>query len=360
MSRTAAILILILFSASMAQAKNRPDLAPAIGSRGLLDCSQAAVITCGEAVTGSNVGMPSNVESYSCSGWQESFGETVYELVLTGPAHSVVLATLADMSCDLDIFLLGSCNEGDCLAHGDEAAYAPDLPPGVYYIVVDGYGGECSFTLRVECIPLSRPCCPLASYGYDFDFGSSDHGFWTLDCGGEPTWSWGPNEWTGTPGCDGEAITNLLCTSPNGDYPDNAGQAAVIGPVAVTEQTSCLELCHAYHIEEDYDGGVVKVSYDQGGSWETVAPSRAYDHPTDEDTTCIPLEYAFADEFQSAWLRDCFDLSSYEGLEIWIGFFFGSDDIFSYPGWFIQRVRLGRSETGVAPSSWGGIKAIYR
>ena len=177
MSRTAAILILILFSASMAQAKNRPDLAPAIGSRGLLDCSQAAVITCGEEVTGSNVGMPSNVESYSCSGWQESFGETVYELVLTGPAHSVVLATLADMSCDLDIFLLGSCNEGDCLAHGDEAAYAPDLPPGVYYIVVDGYGGECSFTLRVECIPLSRPCCPLASYGYDFDFGSSDHAF---------------------------------------------------------------------------------------------------------------------------------------------------------------------------------------
>ena len=69
---------------------------------------------------------------------------------------------------------------------------------------------------------------------------------------------------------------------------------------------------------------------------------------------------AFADEFQSAWLRDCFDLSSYEGLEIWIGFFFGSDDIFAYPGWFIQRVRLGRSETGVAPSSWGGIKAIYR
>ncbi len=128
---------------------------PVMTSRGALDCSSAIVLNCGDVVTGDNTGMPNNVETYSCTGWTESGGEVVYTFTLDGDYH--VTGTLSDMSADLDIWLLGSCDEADCLAYGN-TSFQADLGAGTYYISVDGYNGaESSFTLTLDCQEILPP-----------------------------------------------------------------------------------------------------------------------------------------------------------------------------------------------------------
>jgi hypothetical protein len=310
---------------------------------------------------GSNVGAPTNVELYSCSGWSETGGEVVYELVLPGPTDYIIHATVDPGGCDLDIFLLASCDEGDCLDYGDTSLTFGPVPPGTYYIVVDGYdGAECPFTLTVACDEYVDPCCPLLDTCVSFDFNDSDHGFWTLPCGGAPVWDWVSVPTGSRQTCDGQSAVNLLGTGPlDEDYPPESGEIAVLGPVQITEDCWCMELCHIYFIEIEWDGGNVKVSDDQGASWDLVRPARGYDNTAGPYAMCVAEEPTFAAE-PSPWVIDCFDLTGYTGSEILIGFFFGSDDTVQGPGWFIRWVKIGTGETAVESTSWGVIKALYR
>ena len=89
---------------------------PSDVTRGLLDCANAIPIACGEQVSGDNTGMPNNVDTYSCVGWEESGGEVVYELVLDPPNRHIIEADISPEGCDLDVFILASCDESDCIA----------------------------------------------------------------------------------------------------------------------------------------------------------------------------------------------------------------------------------------------------
>jgi hypothetical protein len=316
---------------------------------------------CNDLVVGSNVGEPSNVSYYSCVGWLESGGEVVYELVLPGPGEKILFVSLDTQGCDLDLFLLGSCDENDCITHGDVGLVAAPLSAGTYYLVVDGYEGDaCPFTLTVTCGDLDEPCCPLLDDCVFYDFNDSDHGFWTVPCGGEPVWDWLPVPQGGRQTCDALSAQNLLGTgSLIDDYPNNAGEMAVIGPVMITEDCWCMEICHITYIEFEWDGGNVKVSDDQGATWDLVHPTRGYDWVATPWTTCVTGEPVFCEE-ASPWLLDCFNLSAYVGSEILIGFFFGSDESYTYPGWFIRWVKIGSGENPVEATSWGMIKMLYR
>ena len=125
-----------------------------------------------------------------------------------------------------------------------------------------------------------------------------------------------------------------------------------------------MELCHYYNIEDSYDGGNVKVSTDGGSSWDLLVSASFYD-AQDEflslDAACIRGELAYSYDYNPLEFRtDCFDLSSYAGEDVLVGFFFGSDASDAEPGWYIGSVRFGRSSTPVEHSSWGAIKALYR
>jgi hypothetical protein len=191
-----------------------------------------------------------------------------------------------------------------------------------------------------------------------YDFSSSDGGFYTVDCGGASVWEWGQ-----MPGpiqdCDGGSVEYALATVVSGQYPANAGEAAVIGPVAVTSDCSCLEICHTYDFEPGVDGGNVKVSADGGASWDLVSPARAYDFAADAGTACLPQESVFS-ESASPIYRDCFDLSDYIGSDVLIGFFFGSNASQHEFGWYVLWAKLGTDKSPVEPTSWGTIKALYR
>ncbi len=336
-------------------------------TRGLLDCTNAVTITCPATVDGNNTGAPNDVEQYSCTLWVESGGELVYALTLENTCYQVT-ATLSNMTADFDVFILGSCDEADCLTYGDSSATTSCLVPGTYYIVVDGYNGATgTFTLDVTCAVCdcpTPPCCPTPYDCYVLDFNIEPYGYVTEPCeGGGPAWEHGALATPGVPpvACDDVPVTNVLGTVLGGDYVE-CGERLIVGPFLITDNCYCLELCHYYDTEAGYDGGNVKVST-AGGAWQVVAPQRGYDDVgSSYGSPCIAGQEIFTGhQFQTAWLRDCFDLTDYIGMEIMVALDFGADSSVFYPGWYIKWIKIGGSE--VSPSedrTWGSIKSKYR
>ncbi|MCD4690723.1 immune inhibitor A [bacterium] len=364
---TALVLLLVLGALSPLTAgehKTRVEI-PGFFSRGLLDCTGAESYTCSETIYGTNVGGAMDVVDYGCDCWEEDGPEVVYEIVIGGTDPVHLMAALVDADVDIDLYLLASCDEGDCLACGDYVLQSGAIDPGIYYLVADGYNlfDEGSFTIELTCTPVEESCCPSLSDCVVFDFGAGHNGVSMEICeSGSPTWEWGPASGIPTESCDGGAIGTVLATTLGGNYPDEAGDAAVIGPMTVTETCSCLELCHWYEIEELYDGANVKISTDGGLTWAIVAPQEGYDGWTGQDPYCVESEPVFNEEHIPAptFFRHCFNLGAYVGEEILVGLFFGSDSSYTMRGWYIDKIILGTGDVPVESSSWGVIKALYR
>ncbi len=333
-------------------------------TRQLLDCSNAISIGCNDVVTGSNVGLPNNVSYYSCTSWNEDGGEAVYALEIVGGCYEVT-ATISGMSADLDVFILGSCDEADCLAYGNTTAISSCLEPGVYYIVVDGYyGAEDAFTLTVDCVECDCPtqaCCPSPYTCYEIDYNLDPYGFITEPCDGDPCpWEWGTPLDIPMVACDDVPVTNVLGTVLAGNY-TNCGSRAIAGVFEITDDCWCLELCHYYDTEARYDGGNVKISTDGGSTWQVITPARGYDDVCLAYAPCVAGQPVFTGhQFNTAWLRDCFDLSDYIGQEVIVAFDFGGDSSVFYPGWYIKWVKIGGDQgSPTKDSSWGSIKSRY-
>jgi hypothetical protein len=357
---TIAIAAILVFATLAVAVEKKEHADPTEWTRGLLDCTNAVPVVCGGVYDGDNANAPNNVEQYSCTTWTESGGEIVYTLDLGGTFS--VTATLSNMTADFDVFMLGSCEEADCLTYGDSNC-TYEFGPGTLYIVVDGYyGATGTFTLTIDCVEIEQPCCPTPYHCYVVDYNDVDE-FYTLPCGGAPVWQWGPDPVPPEVACDDIPVTNLLGTIIGGDYPVSAGEIAVAGPfsISVAEHCYCMELCHWYDIETSYDGGNVKVSADGGATWTLVHPQAGYPGATYSYCPCVPGEPAYTGHPPFAFIRDCFDLSDFDGMEILVGFFFGSDSSVTYPGWYIKWVKIGGEEfSPVEDSSWGSIKGLYR
>jgi len=356
-------MLVLVMAVGVASAK-KDWTQPETMSRGNLDCTMATVIQCGDLITGDTTNAPNNVEAYSCTGWPETGNELVYELTLDD--CYIVTVALLNMSADFDAFLLGSCDEDDCLTYGDTGFTSECLLPGTYYIVVDGYNGAIgTFEMEIMCEQCdcpTPPCCPSLYTCYDVDFNVTDV-FTTQECLGGPAWDWGVPVGIPMVACDDVPVTNILGTQVGGDYIES-GEAAVIGPFEITDYCWCLELCHYYDTETSYDGGYVAISVDGGVTWTQIAPARGYDTVgSSYGAPCIAgLEIFSGHQYNTAFLRDCFNLTQYIGQTVHVGFFFGADSSIFYPGWYIKWVKIGSDEPSspVEESSWGTIKAMYR
>jgi hypothetical protein len=137
---------------------DKPYEQRAVTAQGALDCSNAQLLQCPGAVSGNTIDLPNNVTTYGCVGWNESGGEQVWLFVLSEPR--VVTLTLATpMGCDLDVFMLSACDPAACVK-SNNFTITGLIPPGSYYIVVDGFNGAaCAYTLTTACDPVTIGWC---------------------------------------------------------------------------------------------------------------------------------------------------------------------------------------------------------
>ncbi len=117
-----------------------------------LDCNNAVPLTCGVTYNGSSSNAPNAITSYGCNSWTETGPERVHTIT---PSHSGQLsAHLSNYTGDLDVYILGSCDPGDCLGtvYSDSAVVTNAVAGQTYYIVVDADDGSGSaYDLIVNC-----------------------------------------------------------------------------------------------------------------------------------------------------------------------------------------------------------------
>jgi len=333
--------------------------------RGDLDCSGAIPIAVGETIWTNNFDSPKNVPGYPvCIDWDEPGGEVVFELTIDEPCSDIGISLWYRPDFfDLDWFLLGSCDEDDCIEYDDYGWYVDCLDPGTYYIVVDDYeDDQCVFVLSVYRNASTTECSPLTSTCHIWDFNVSDGEFEHEECGVPlVAWEWGAAP-PGIPetACGDIEVNNILCTGLSGEYPSDGGDAVWVGPVTLDAECNCLEICHFYNTEEYYDGGMVGVTTDDAETWSLLTPARGYDYIGEWDNSCIGPFPCFTGDDATEFRTDSFDLTPWIGETVSIGFFFGSDGSTEDLGWYVLWAAIGTSESPVENTSWGAIKALYR
>ena len=119
-------------------------------------CIPARVVSCGDTDTWNNGGTGSwnLVDTYSCTGWNESGPEVTY--LFQPSADAQVTVDLANMSGDLDVFVVSEAGSGcagtNCAAFGNTSATFSAQAGDSWYVVVDGFNGAVSdFDLSVTC-----------------------------------------------------------------------------------------------------------------------------------------------------------------------------------------------------------------
>jgi hypothetical protein len=366
-----ALVVLATVAVAVADEKDKPEGIAGEFTRGLLNCDNAIPVQCGSVVQGTNAGITSLVLNYYGCAWNEGGGEVVYTLTVPGPNVWTITATLSSYTQDPDVFILSACDEATNMTActGNVTATVNAQPAGTYYIVVDQYGTApttpSTWTITITCSEMLPPCCPFPLVCNFIDFNLNDGGYTTILCGGGvTTWQWGVPTGTGIPmtACDNVPVTNVLATNLAGNYPVNAGEIAMVGPFTVTDECYCLELCHHFDSEASFDGGNVQVSLDGGATWTRIVPAAGYWGTANTSPMCIPSQPVFTGHtYSTVWRRECFDVRSYIGHQIWVGFHFGSDSSVVYRGWAIKWLKLGGYPISpVEEKSWGSIKSLYR
>ncbi len=126
-------------------------------------CETGFDVSCGFSENWStlNIGSTDEIDSYSCSAFNESGREYAYRFT---PAVNTIMniALTPEAGVDLDLFVLSDdgnqlCESGDCDIYADSSVEATFPGGGEYWIVVDGYNGaEGSYSIDFAC----KDCAP--------------------------------------------------------------------------------------------------------------------------------------------------------------------------------------------------------
>ena len=152
-------------------------------------CTAATILGCGDSDSWTNVGGPSNMDFYLCSGWDESGPERAY--AFSRPDSGRVVARLSEMTADLDLFLLeGACAAYACTDFGGREIDFVASANTTYNLSVDGYLGATSpYTIKTACPAQTPTCVP------DFAIGCGDLDAYTNFGGTTGINSWVCSTW---------------------------------------------------------------------------------------------------------------------------------------------------------------------
>jgi cysteine-rich repeat protein len=121
-------------------------------------CSAAWSLSCGEEDrwSTSNFGATDVLDSYSCTFWDESGPEYIYEFIAPYTGQVTVALSELDAGVDLDMLVLdesgGVCASDNCIGVGTLAVTFSAVQSDTYYLVVDGYqGAEGNYTIHLSC-----------------------------------------------------------------------------------------------------------------------------------------------------------------------------------------------------------------
>ena len=116
-----------------------------------IDVSRAMPAHCRGVFTGNTAGKANNAHQYGDCPWSETGPEDVYVLIKT--VMSDLTVSLEDPTgVDHDVFLLYEAYPSALLKAGEAGLVYPNLAPGTYYIVVDGFNGSMGpYQLTVNC-----------------------------------------------------------------------------------------------------------------------------------------------------------------------------------------------------------------
>ncbi len=123
-------------------------------------------------------------------------------------------------------------------------------------------------------------------------------------------WEWGAP--TSGPGV-AYSGSNVWATVLGGNYPNGSNfTLETTIPVGIVNTAYMLDFWHWYDIEASYDGGNVKVSTDNGATWQLITPLTGYPGLAN---TSNPLngEPIFCGHDQMFWELVEFDLSAFVG-----------------------------------------------
>ena len=191
-----------------------------------------------------------------------------------------------------------------------------------YYYVInaeDTSGNTSDYSNEVTITVLETTIL----FGADFE--NNDGGFTKgVIAGTANDWEWGvpksgPNE-----AFSGE---KLWATNLDGDYTANNDSYIESPPIEIpADKNAILTFTHWYDFEGTaafaWDYGEVHISRDDGASWENITPRS---------------EGRFGGREQQ-WITEEIPLSQYSGDTIRIRFYFHSDYIIYYSGWYIDDV----------------------
>ncbi|MCK4349648.1 MAG: immune inhibitor A, partial [Candidatus Krumholzibacteria bacterium] len=268
---------------------------------------------------------------------------------LEGPYH--IYAEMYDNFGIESAYLMCSKNGGMFhrvkMIQGEDGRYHGEiLGPSVVGDVYEYhlYAMDKSYHGNVTQVPESGEFSFEIVEFFLWDFELDDGGF--VESGN--IWEWG--EPTSGPGGANSGV-KLWGTNLDGSYPNNADATLDMPPITLSASKpyALLTFWHWYYIETNYDGGNVKVSADDGETWEVVTPLGGYDGTAKSGNAGIPGEPCFTGYNDDFWQMELFDLSAYAGSQVIIRFHFGSDGSMYRDGWYVDDVMVRSSDTDDIP-----------
>jgi subtilisin family serine protease len=180
---------------------------------------------------------------------------------------------------------------------------------------------------------------------YAWDFEADDGGF--TPTGSE--WEWG--EPVGDPDSAHSGL-NVWGTDLDANYEASSEATLDLPEVGVPSSGThaVLSFWQWYYMQQDDDGGNVKISTDDGATWTILTPDIGYNGTADPDNAGIAGEPCFTGLDGDVWHRARFDLTPYKGQNVRLRLHFGSDPYTHYEGWYVDDFRIEGAEDTEPPS----------
>lgn len=226
------------------------------------------------------------------------------------------------------------------------------LPANVTYVS----GGTYDAATRVVSFPVTQAAGIVQTYSFTVNVNNVSYFTPIVLLDEQVTVSTIPSSWTttATPAANVWSVSSLQSQSPpNSFYVENlviAGDQKLetTNAIALPAGTSPkLSFPHLFNTEVGWDGGVVEISTNGGGSWTDLGPNMAtggYNGTLGAaPTNALSNRSAFTGTITS-FMTTSINLTPYAGQNVNIRFRFGSDDNTSAPsgtpGWFVDNILL--------------------